>query len=219
MCQYHRSRRCERMQTLLAPKKEVDRVRPVRTKSLVWKYFEDNKDGVHIFCVLCAEANIDTLQKLTGSNTTGMRNHLQKKHEEEFVNLFIKERQLMSGVRSHTSLVEPDKLIFSKHASGNEAMEVTNETEKSELEYSETELKLDTVNIDEDFLSSEEISLLEGIEVDENEEKKQKYNTIKLEGDIKGKKKVKRGFENKNEEEVKTLKRKVVINILLELIG
>ena len=71
--------------------------------------------------------------------------------------------------------------------------------EKSELKLSETKLKLDSMNIDKDFLSLEEISLLEGIEMGKNEKKKLKNYQKKVEENMKREKKVIKGNKQKKE--------------------
>ena len=71
--------------------------------------------------------------------------------------------------------------------------------EKSELKMKETKLKLDSMNTDEDFLSLEEISLLEGIEMGKNEKKKQKNYQKKIKGNMKREKKAIIGDKQKKE--------------------
>ena len=62
---------CVRMQATLAPQ-EVNRVKLARTKSLVWEHFDDNNDGVYIFCILCAHVSNVTLRRIIGSYTTDL---------------------------------------------------------------------------------------------------------------------------------------------------
>ena len=153
ICLYCYKSCCVRMQATLAPQ-EVNRVKPARTKSLVWQYFDDNNDGARIFCVLCADVSIVTLRRITGSNTTGLRNHLQKKHEVEW-------RKLKAAESSNTPWKDPDKLSHIKSESVREVTTARNIEPTKENKYEESKV----VEINDDTLSYEEMSILEGIDI------------------------------------------------------
>ena len=63
------------------------RVKPKKTTSLVWNYFDDVFDGAHVFCVICAESGKDTKYKIGDGETSQIRSHVQNVHKAQWLDM------------------------------------------------------------------------------------------------------------------------------------
>ena len=68
----------------MRPPTDPNKVKPMNPKSLVWDYFEDCFDGKHVFCALCQKINKEQRYKVTDSQTSSLREHIETKHIAEW---------------------------------------------------------------------------------------------------------------------------------------
>ena len=64
---------------------------PKKTKSLVWRYFGDNLDGVHSHCILCKEKSKTISIKINDGSTKPLWSHLASFHKSEWKDIEMEE--------------------------------------------------------------------------------------------------------------------------------
>ena len=62
-------------------------VKPSNPKSIIWNYFDDCHDGEHCLCKPCNLKGATTKYKVPDGSTKSMRNHLEKEHKAEWLDL------------------------------------------------------------------------------------------------------------------------------------